>query len=257
MTDTAAAMTRPRHARSMSLEGNIERRVLINYRLDPEVARRLLPQPFRPQLVDGVAVAGVCFIRLGGMRPSGLGSGRGWRGESSAHRIAVEWESEEGMQTGVYVPERHSASWLPVVVGGRVFPGTQRRARFAVREDGTSMSLALTASDAFVAAEVDTADEWTSTLFPTVDAASDFFREGNVAWSPARRAHEFEGLELETSAWRVTAGRADAVRSSFFDALPKGSAILDDVLIMRDVPVRWTTPRATTRPLAVRIGAAR
>jgi hypothetical protein len=35
----------------------VEHRLLINYRVAPDVAARLLPQPFRPQLVRGWAVA--------------------------------------------------------------------------------------------------------------------------------------------------------------------------------------------------------
>jgi hypothetical protein len=34
----------------------IERRLLVNYRVDPGVAARLIPTPLRPQLVNGWAV---------------------------------------------------------------------------------------------------------------------------------------------------------------------------------------------------------
>ena len=52
------------------MQGEIERRLLVNYRVDPEVMARVLPQPFRPQLVGDAAVAGICLIRLGHLRPS-------------------------------------------------------------------------------------------------------------------------------------------------------------------------------------------
>ena len=35
----------------------VERRLLVNYRVDPEVLARALPAPFRPQLIEGSAVA--------------------------------------------------------------------------------------------------------------------------------------------------------------------------------------------------------
>lgn len=44
------------------MQGTIERRLLVNYRVDPGVLRRLVPPPFRPQLVHGVGVAGICMI---------------------------------------------------------------------------------------------------------------------------------------------------------------------------------------------------
>jgi hypothetical protein len=48
--------------------------------------------PFRPQLVHGWAVAGICLIRLGRLRPSRVPSAVGLRSENAAHRIAVEWD---------------------------------------------------------------------------------------------------------------------------------------------------------------------
>lgn len=45
------------------IQGVIARRLLINYRVAPEVIARLLPAPFRPKLVDGMAIAGICLIR--------------------------------------------------------------------------------------------------------------------------------------------------------------------------------------------------
>src|SRR5256885_147785 len=35
------------------LRGVIDRRILVNYRADPDVLSKLLPSPFRPKLVEG------------------------------------------------------------------------------------------------------------------------------------------------------------------------------------------------------------
>ena len=51
------------------LRGIIDRRILVNYRVDPEVLEKLLPQPFRPKLINGVGMAGICLIRLKQIRP--------------------------------------------------------------------------------------------------------------------------------------------------------------------------------------------
>ena len=40
--------------------------------VDPDVLRRILPEPFRPKLVNGVGIAGVCLIRLKHVRPKFL-----------------------------------------------------------------------------------------------------------------------------------------------------------------------------------------
>ena len=41
--------------RAPVMTATIERRLLINYQVDPEVLTRVLPAPFRPHLVGGVA----------------------------------------------------------------------------------------------------------------------------------------------------------------------------------------------------------
>ena len=62
------------------LRGLIDRRILVNFRLDPEAVKRVLPAPFRPKLVQGYAMGGICLIRIKEVRPKllpgfiGLGS---------------------------------------------------------------------------------------------------------------------------------------------------------------------------------------
>ena len=114
------------------VRAQLRRRLLISYRVDPDVAVSLLPAGFRPRIVDGSAVAGVCVLGLESIRP-GWSSGRwGLRSENAAHRIAVEWDGPDGVEQGVFIFERHSSAWHPVLFGGRLFPGVHRRARFRI-----------------------------------------------------------------------------------------------------------------------------
>jgi hypothetical protein len=229
----------------------IERRLLVGYRLDPDVARTLLPASLRPHLVDGSAVAGFCAMRLGSVRPAFARTRLGWRGESAAHRIAVQWDDTDAdgraiVRSGVYVPIRHSAARFPTVIGGRVFPGVQRRAHFDITDTPARSRIAFSAPDVQGRIDVEVTDTWSSTLFATVDDASAFNRDGNVAWSPTRASRSGSALDclsLHTDAWRVTPGRVLDAESSFFTALPAGSAVLDHALVMQGVPMRWgTTP---------------
>ena len=73
-----------------ALSGTVERRLLINYRLNPAVARPLLPSALRPQLVGGRAVAGIYLLRLGAMRcaafnRAGLSAQIGWSPTRNGH----------------------------------------------------------------------------------------------------------------------------------------------------------------------------
>ena len=72
------------------IRGIIDRRILVNFRVNPDVLARFLPAPFRPKLVNGAGMAGVCLIRLKNIRPRFLPSFLGISSENAAHRIAVE-----------------------------------------------------------------------------------------------------------------------------------------------------------------------
>ncbi len=72
------------------IRGIIDRRILINFRVDAEALSRFLPAPFSPQLVNGYGVAGICLIRLKNIRPAFLPVKGGIQSENGAHRIAVE-----------------------------------------------------------------------------------------------------------------------------------------------------------------------
>ena len=247
--------------RPPSLAGEVERRLLVNYRVDPTVIGRLLPPGFRPQIVDGYAVAGICLIRLGSMRPRGLPAWVGLRSENAAHRVAVEWDSTRGIQTGVYIPRRDSNSPVNVLVGGRLFPGEHHRADFDVSESTERMRVAFAARDgsAEVSVAVGITDQLRgSRLFADVAAASAFFERGSVGYSGTRDPGRFDGLALRTNAWRVDPAEVLEAHSSFFSdrsAFPDGSAQLDCALVMRRVPVTWE-PLTPLEPTASTVGSS-
>ncbi|MFF3115503.1 DUF2071 domain-containing protein [Kitasatospora sp. NPDC057904] len=231
--------------RQPKLSSVVERRLLVNYRVDPDVAARLLPGPLRPHLANGHAVAGICLLRLGEVRPAWAPRALGLRSENAAHRIAVEWDGPDGVETGVYIPRRDTASPLNAWAGGRLFPGEHGRADFEVHETPDRVRVALATRDGGTRVDVtvDLADDLRdSRLFADLAEASRFFRLGAKGFSPTRAGHHLDGMELGTDAWHVDAGRVRSAASSFFDdpdRFPPGSATLDCALLMRDVPVRW------------------
>ncbi len=112
------------------VHGIIDRRLLFNYRVDPDVLRRILPAPFRPHVVRGSGIAGICLIRLKqesfGFVPRRLGI----TAENAAHRIAVEWEDRGITRRGVYVPRRDTSSRIASSLGGWFYPGVHHHAQF-------------------------------------------------------------------------------------------------------------------------------
>ncbi|MGH1522908.1 DUF2071 domain-containing protein [Leifsonia sp. L25] len=225
-----------------TLRAQVRRRLLISYRVKPEVAQTLIPEPFRPQIVDGSAVAGVCMIGLQSVRPGWIRPRLGFRTENVAHRSAVEWDEGGVTRSGVYIVERHSSSLLPVLGGGRLFPGVQKLARFKLDETASRFRVTMSAPGTHVAVDVALGGPWNSSLFPTVEDASSFHEHGAVGWSPCRDGRGVEPLKLTSTDWAVEPGRVISVQSSFFDELPQGAAVLDSVVVMRDLPFFWDTP---------------
>lgn len=230
------------------IEGVIDRRVLANWRCDPEVVARLLPAPLRPKLAGGHAIAGVCLIRLrairprlGGLVPAALGISS----ENAAHRVAVEWDEGGVTRDGVYIPRRDTSSRLNALVGGRLFPGVHHRARFDVREEAGRLRIAVESEDGASRLLIDAREAEAlppTSVFPDLYAASAFFEAGACGYSPARATGELDGLELRTRCWEVEPLAVDTARSSFFDdpaRFPPGSAAFDCALLMRGVEHEW------------------
>lgn len=247
------------------IRGNIERRLLVNYRVDPAALAKasLLPPRFRPQLVDGYAIAGICLIRLGSVRPPGVPAALGWTSENAAHRIAVEWEEAGATRCGVYVPRRDTSSHLNALLGGRAFPGPCGHARFTVCEEADRYRVSMESDDGATRVRFDgrmVPALPAGSVFGTLATASAFFERGALGYSPGREPDELEALELRCARWHVDALAVDDVASSLFDDLhlfPPDAARFDCALLMRDIDHEWhagapLSAGATTRlPLHV------
>ena len=225
--------------------GVIERRLLVNYRVDLDVLRRLLPAPLRPQVIGGTGMAGICLIRLGHVRPAGLPAATGVTTENAAHRVAVEWDGPEGVRRGVYIPRRDTSSRLTLLLGGHLFPGKHHHARFRVREaygryEVAFASLDGTASATVVARPATAVSD--GSVFRSVDEASKFFPSGPLGYSACRQGGHLEGLELRCATWHVEPLAVETAESSFFQSgalFPAGAAELDSALVMRNIPAIW------------------
>jgi len=227
-----------------SISGLIERRILLNYRVDADVLARLLPPPFEPLLVDGAGVAGVCLIRLRDVRPAALPAWLGLRSENVAHRIAVTWDDNGIERQGVYVPRRDTNSWLTVLAGGRLFPGVHHQAHIAVEEAAGHYHIRVNSLDTETAISVDAtiASRFHSLIFSTLADASRFFVAGSCGYSPQRTPRRYEGLELDCNRWQMTPLAVSEVHSSFFEdrvKFPSGSVEFDSGLLMRNIPHQW------------------
>lgn len=227
------------------IRGVIDRRILVNFQVDPDVLTRILPAPFRPQLVNGRGMAGVCLIRLKHIRPRFLPAFLGIGSENAAHRIAVQWDQDGKPQEGVFIPRRDTSSWLNTLAGVRLFPGVHHHACFQVQEAGDHFQVAVDSDDRrthlLVEGHVGTELPGTS-IFSSVAEASRFFEQGSVGYSVSQYPGEFDGLELRTHRWQVQPLLVTKVESSYFenrDLFPPGAVAFDSALAMRQIDHEW------------------
>ncbi len=237
-----------------TIQGIIDRRILINYRVDPEVMSTFLPAPFRPKLVAGEAIAGICLIRLKAIRPKGLPAGIGISSENGAHRIAVEWTADGQAHEGVYIPRRDTSSILNSMAGGSIFPGVHHHAAFEVQEGDGQYAVSFKSSDGVeVSIEAQETGEWNPrSVFENLECASCFFEQGPLGYSPNERQAQFDGLELHTYHWDTSPLKVSRVRSSFFEdrsVFPEGSVTFDNALLMRDIDHEWKARKAIRTPI--------
>lgn len=227
------------------IRGVIDRRILVNFRVQRDVLAWILPAPFRPKLVNGAGMAGVCLIRLKGIRPRFLPSFLGISSENAAHRIAVEWEQDEKTREGVFIPRRDTSSSLNCLLGGRLFPGVHHHAAFRVHEKDDRYRIELNSDDrhTHLLVEGHVAKELPSTsVFESLIEASEFFERGSLGYSVTARPDRFDGLELRSFNWQVLPLTVDKVESSFFEdckLFPPGSVEFDCALLMRGIEHEW------------------
>ena len=224
------------------IKGIIDRRILINYQIDKEVLENYLPEPFKPKLIAGKGIAGICLIRLKEIRPAGFPKQIGISSENGAHRIAVEWEENGELKEGVYIPRRDTSSRLNSIAGGTIFPGIHHLAKFSVLENDGTYDVSFVSDDkTSLSIKAKETENWNEeSVFDNLDCVSDFFEKGSVGYSPHK--NKFDGLELKVKNWKVSLLEVDSVQSSFFEdetIFPRGSVKFDNALLMKDIDHEW------------------
>jgi len=210
---------------SIRLRSRVHTRILLNFRMDPAVIRPFIPPGLEPVLVNGAAVAGVCFIRQQRIRPAGLPSFTGVALEAAAHRVAVTRDGERA----VLVLRRDAPGLLPKIAS-RITAATFGAGEIAW--DGLTARL-LASDGATASIDAASGDRLASTLFASPDAAADFFRRESLSIEPTGRM-----LRVSLPArWTVAAIEHATLASSFLASV---GAEPDSAFVARDLDAVWS-----------------
>lgn len=228
-----------------TIHGIIDRRVLLNYRIEPDVLKRVLPPPFEPKLYRGKGIGGVCLIRFKELRPRMVPGWLGLGSENAAHRIAVQWEQDGELREGVFIPRRDTNSWFNKTLGGRFFPGIFQRSRFETRDSDSSVAVRIVRADG--GTEISFAGHHAeqlspTSIFPSLEEAAGFFSLGATGYSATHSPDHYHGMELHSLNWKVSPLAIDEATSCFFDdqeKFPADTIELDCALLMRGIDHEW------------------
>lgn len=233
------------------ITGIIDRRILVNFRIDRDAISQFLPEPFEPVLHEGYGIGGICLIRFKDLRPNGMPSAIGVSSENGAHRFAVKWVENGIEKEGVYIARRDSSSRLNNILGGRIFPGVQSFSDIESKEENGNYKITISNPDGlFLHVDADTSETIPKeSIFKDIPSVSKFFEKGSVGYSPKRIPGEYEGMQLNTYKWEIIPMHVNNVRSTFFEdgkIFPKGSVVFDNALLMKNIEHEWHTKEDIT-----------
>src|SRR5258708_34567201 len=96
---------------SFSVEAVIRRRLLVNFRVSPDILAKTLPPPFEPRLVHGWGMAGVLPIGLGNFSTGGVPAALRPTTGKPAHPLPGLGDAHTGRRRGA--SHRHRATTSP------------------------------------------------------------------------------------------------------------------------------------------------
>lgn len=223
-----------------SVTGVCERRVILNWRVDPKLVAKQLPHPFRPRLVNGKAIVGIDVLKLVDMRPTGFPSFAGFATANAVDRISVEWDEGGSTVHGLFVPNRYSPSAVNAIVSiARLFPTVFKHATFEFEERNGKYRISLVMGGNRLDVEAKESNQLeTKSVFKTVQDASDYHGDSKISYSPSHDSDIFDAVYLKTLDWNASPLKIQAVRYTFIDRLYP-NAEFDSALIMKNTRHEW------------------
>lgn len=227
------------------LDGVIDRRILVNYRVEPDVLRPLLPPNVEPLVINGYASAGICLLRLKHIGVKHSPSFLRITSENAAHRFLVSFRKNGQVTKGVYIPRRDTDSMLNVMLAGRLFSWPHYAATFHVEEGNDRFFVSMRSKDGRAGLEVDaqSASHFPAdSMFDSLEHASSCFEGCAVGVSPSTNPGKLKLIELKTKTWNVRPLSVRSLKSGFFDdqsLFPHDSVAFDNALLMEQIEHEW------------------
>ena len=237
------------------LRGRCRWRALFAWKIDPVVARRLVPAPLRPKLVQGTALGAVDAMGLHGLRPRIVPGPLGLSLGMCTHLIAAEWKDGSHYRDVLYVIRRDVDVHLLGRAGGLLLPGKSHGARIQSRDELTDISIACQSLDQ--RCELDLAGhigaQWPKHgLFDSPAAMMDLLGNrsgGRIAFDDAGHGTLIQLEAKPECAEPLTITRH---HSTLFAGtlIPSGAAQIESAVLLRNLVCAWRSEGRVTQTKA-------
>jgi hypothetical protein len=234
------------------LNGTIDRRILINYRVKPDVVKAILPPHLEPLIINGYASAGICLLRLKNIGMKYSPSFLRITSENAAHRFLVKYKDGNKEIQGVYIPRRDTDSMLNVLLAGKIFSWPHYSAHFQVDEANGNYAVKMQSKDSYssLSVEAQLANTFPSdSMFDSVNHASECFHGCPIGVSPSTVPNRFKTIQLKTKTWAVKPLLVQKLQSSYFEnksLFPEETIKFDNALLMEGIEHEWLSLKLET-----------
>ena len=203
-------------------------RVVVFYRVEPDVARGLLPSELRPRITAGSAIVVLCYTHLGRLETRFLPH-RLATSHHLAYRVSAEAAGENGPTCSTWVAHRETSSRIGARWNEKVFRHGHGRSRFSIEDDACELTLRVESSrgdELFLRAS---ACESTGTVFSQPNDVGEFFRNDGTIRPHGVFAREADVVDAHNAFVPEPLALIE-LRSAFFedpDRFPSGSVAID------------------------------
>lgn len=251
-TDLCRALERKHHkpwhriAGSMSpaVRGIVERRLLVNYRVDLGRLDAILSKPFRGREVgeSGMGIGSICLTRVENARPRFAPGFLGIPVETATHRVYARVEG--GGEHCVYVPRRDVSSGFHAFVMGSLLPMEFDRGEFRTEERGIERLIQVDGGNEVVGVlfqETERDEVKEDSVFYSLESASVFLCEGGVEYGMS--GDVYSGIETCLQENDLKPVEVKDEQSSYFG---KMGGEFDSAFRMEEVEHVWEPRRSST-----------
>ena len=208
-----------------SAKADVRARYVVNFRVDPAVARSILPVSWlEPQVINGFAVLSFCPYVLEAVRLAVMPRALGIRSICSAYRLAVIDHSGTEPRAAVWVPARETDARTVANIGpGALRAGFERVAATITPDpSGTSIDFSRRSGERYFRARLEPARQPEGVLFADTEAFRTFFTAAATSWAPSSVPGWLLQLDLDAGETGYSPLSATAVEAS---GLPEGATV--------------------------------